>query len=230
MQLLLRRSAGSQGVLLGLSWGGPLGAPHLRRAQLGTPQPTASRVPLRGPPSLTRPPLALSAAAALPSCMRNNNEFEAAPVGGPQQQKENIGAPLSPLKLNRGPLCLSCDIFSSVSSFKGPEVVQRPSPLAAELRGPLGPHKGPLVSLHAHKGAPGVCYQRRFFGVGGSYGYGAFFRGEADVYAKSNVQLQRLEEEGAPKGGPMTMKMPETLAKLVAEGALRRFDLSNPKP
>ncbi|OEH77869.1 hypothetical protein cyc_01587 [Cyclospora cayetanensis] len=69
---------------------------------------------------------------------------------------------------------------------------------------------------------PGAQEQRRFFGVGGSYGYGAFFRGEADAAAQSNVRRQRLKDEETHYTGPMTLKMPEMVAALVAEGALRR--------
>ncbi|KAL8438506.1 hypothetical protein Efla_006166 [Eimeria flavescens] len=79
----------------------------------------------------------------------------------------------------------------------------------------------------ADRGPPVCDRQRRFFGVGGSYGYGAFFRGEADVAAESNVRRQRLQREeggegGPHRGGPMELKMPETVATLVAEGALRK--------
>lgn len=71
-------------------------------------------------------------------------------------------------------------------------------------------------------GLPGASLQRRFFGVGGSYGYGAFFRGEADVLAESNVRKQRLEEAAEQYNGPLTLKMPEAVALLAAEGALRK--------
>ncbi|KAL8441769.1 hypothetical protein Emed_007499 [Eimeria media] len=65
-----------------------------------------------------------------------------------------------------------------------------------------------------------------------SYGYGAFFRGEADAAAESNVRRQRLErnedwQDASHQTSPMTLKMPETLASLVAEGTLRK-PLSRP--
>ncbi|KAL8430109.1 hypothetical protein ACSSS7_006129 [Eimeria intestinalis] len=79
---------------------------------------------------------------------------------------------------------------------------------------------------------PFISRQRRFFGVGGSYGYGAFFRGEADAAAESNVRRQRLQQDDGWQGAlhqaaPVALKMPETLATLVVEGTLRK-PLSRP--
>ncbi|XP_026190754.1 uncharacterized protein LOC34618570 [Cyclospora cayetanensis] len=93
------------------------------------------------------------------------------------------------------------------------------------------PRKGPRYNLFQLKTqqptrlspytGPAAVSSRRFFGVGGSYGYGAFFRGEADAAAQSNVRRQRLKDEETHYTGPMTLKMPEMVAALVAEGALR---------
>lgn len=93
--------------------------------------------------------------------------------------------------------------------------------------GPNGSEQLPLHRVSSRRICPpgyltGLQGQRRFFGVSGSYGYGAFYRGEADLEAQSNVRLQRLDTEEIPKKGSMTLKMPETVAVLAAEGALRR--------
>lgn len=68
--------------------------------------------------------------------------------------------------------------------------------------------------------------QRRHFGVGGSYGYNAFFRGAAEVNAQSNVRLQNLpkESEGEFREPQVlrVIKMPEAVAQLRAEGLFRR--------
>ena len=100
------------------------------------------------------------------------------------------------------------------------------SPLSLTAADPGAPHVRLSVPLLLAGGPLGDPQQKRFFGVGGSYGYGAFYRGDADVTAQSNMRRQRLDEEGSlhegPQGGPMTIKMPETVATLVAEGALRK--------
>lgn len=85
-----------------------------------------------------------------------------------------------------------------------------------------GPHGRLQCPRYLPGDPPGAPLQRRYFGVGGSYGYGAFFRGEADVLAESNVRKQRLEEVRERYNGPLTLKMPETVALLAAEGALRK--------
>lgn len=71
--------------------------------------------------------------------------------------------------------------------------------------------------------------QRRHFGVGGSYGYNAFFRGAAEVNAQSNVRLQNLPKETeGDVGTPRVLrviKMPEAVALLRADGRFRRWAL-----
>ncbi|CDJ35679.1 uncharacterized protein EMH_0029030 [Eimeria mitis] len=208
MQRLLLSGAGYR-------WG-PLGAPPLGRPQRGPPQLTA-----RGPPSSINP--------AGPPCKDDNHYVEAASIWAHQQQKETAGAPLSPLILNGGPPGGPHGSFLSTALVGGPPSMSShrlPSTVASRVL-PWGPPGGPPRPLHGSLGAPGVYWQRRFFGVGGSYGYGAFYRGDADVYAQSNVKQQRLESEGAPKRGPMTLKMPEAVAEIVKEGSLRRH-LSRP--
>lgn len=58
------------------------------------------------------------------------------------------------------------------------------------------PRDGPSVFLASS--APSSLTSRRFFGVGGSFGYDAFFRGASEVLNGSNVQLQHLPRA---KGG-----------------------------
>ncbi|KAL8447591.1 hypothetical protein Emag_004321 [Eimeria magna] len=93
--------------------------------------------------------------------------------------------------------------------------------------------RGPSICSNVAADLPFWLFgQRRSFGAGGSYGYGAFFRGEADAAAESNVRRQRLQQddgwqEAPHQPMPMALKMPETLATLVAEGTLRK-PLSRP--
>ncbi|ESS33330.1 HECT-domain (ubiquitin-transferase) domain-containing protein [Toxoplasma gondii GAB2-2007-GAL-DOM2] len=68
--------------------------------------------------------------------------------------------------------------------------------------------------------------ERRYFGVGGSYGYDAFFRGAAEVLNGSNIQLPHLPENEEQKEGKVyqlhSVRFPPQVRRLGANYFFRR--------